>query len=151
MAAVYNCMPSFDELREGREIETAARTITEADIVNFAGVSGDYNYLHTDRERMSDTEYGEPIAHGALVFSVVTGLLWQSRHRRPDVVAFYGVDNMRFTAPVYAGDTVHAEAELVEKEARDHPEASGVVTNRVEAVNQEGETVLSCLMKALVR
>lgn len=144
-------MVDFDELREGRTVETAARTVTEADIVNFAGVSGDYNYLHTDAERMSGTEYGEPIAHGALVFSITTGLLWQSRHQRPDVVAFYGVDDLRFTAPVYAGDTVHAEATLVEKEPREHPEAQGVVTNQVETLNQDDETVLSCSMKALVK
>lgn len=144
-------MVTFEDLKKGRTIQTEARTLTEADIVNFAGVSGDYNYLHTDKETMSETEYGERIAHGALLFSVLTGLLWQSRHQRPDVVAFYGVDDMRFTAPVYPGDTLHAESEVIEKEDRDHPEANGVVTNKVEMMNQDGNTVLSCRMKALVR
>ncbi|MDY7083327.1 MAG: MaoC/PaaZ C-terminal domain-containing protein [Halobacteria archaeon] len=144
-------MPTFEELEEGRTFETTARTITEADIVNFAGVSGDFNYLHTDEETMSETEYGARIAHGALVFSVLTGLMWQSRHERPEVVAFYGVDNLRFTAPVFVGDTIHGEAELVEKQERDHPEASGTVRNHVEVINQDGETVLACDMTALVK
>ena len=132
-------------------METASRTITEADLVNFAGVSGDFNHLHTDSERMRESSFGERIAHGALVFSISTGLLWQTRKRPSHVVAFYGVDRLRFVAPVFVGDTIGVTTEVVEKEPRDHPVASGVIRYEVTVSNQEGETVLSCELLSLVR
>lgn len=141
----------FDDVELGDSFGTAGRTITEADIVNFAGVSGDFYYPHTDEEKMKKTGFGGRIAHGALVFSVMTGLVWQSEEERPEVIALYGIDEMRFTEPVYPGDTVHVEVEVVEKEPRDHPYGNGVVTNKCEVKNQDDETVLSCKMKTLVR
>ncbi|MDZ7687388.1 MAG: MaoC/PaaZ C-terminal domain-containing protein [Halobacteriales archaeon] len=140
----------FEDVEIGQTVRTEGRTITEADIVNFAGVSGDFYYPHTNEERMKQTGFDGRIAHGALVFSVMTGLLWQSSGDRPEVVALYGIDGMRFTNPVYPGDTIHVETEVVEKETRDHPYGNGVVTNEAGVVNQEGETVLSCEMKILV-
>ena len=132
---------------------TGGRTITEADVLNFAGVSGDFNALHTDAERMADTEYGERIAHGALVFSVATGLLWQARDEaeREHVVAFYGVDSLRFVAPVFLGDTVRVDVEVTDKERRDHPTATGVVRNAITVRNQRDETVLAAEFLTLVR
>ncbi|WP_435345603.1 MaoC/PaaZ C-terminal domain-containing protein [Haloarchaeobius sp. HRN-SO-5] len=141
---------SFDDTAVGDERSTSARTVTEADIVNFAGVSGDFNYLHTDAERMANSDFGERIAHGALVFSMMTGLLWQDRENE-DVVAFYGVDRLRFRAPTFVGDTVHVETEVVEKEARDHPEAAGVVREEAEVKTGDGTVVLSCELLALLR
>jgi len=144
-------MTGFADTEVGDSLVTPARTITEADVVNFAGVSGDFNYLHTDAEAMADTAFGRRIAHGALVFSVTTGLLWQAREEA-DVVAFYGVDRLRFTAPVFVGDTVHVELEVVETEPRpDHPDANGLVRYRSETVNQDGEVVLSCEPLSLLR
>lgn len=140
----------FEEVETGQSLETEARTITEADIVNFAGVSGDFYYPHTNEERMKNTGFESRIAHGALVFSVMTGLLWQSNEDRPEVVALYGIDEMRFTAPTYPGDTVHVETEVIDTEPKDHPYGNGVVTNHAEVKNQDGETVLSCDMKTLV-
>ena len=143
----------FDSIAVGDGYETRGRTITEADVANFAGVSGDFNHLHTDAEAMADTEFGERIAHGALVFSVLTGLLWQSRSEaeRENIVAFYGVDGLRFVRPAFIGETIHAEVETVEKTERDHPVATGVVRQQVDAVNQDGETVLTCEFLILVR
>jgi acyl dehydratase len=143
----------FDSTEVGDGYETRGRTITEADVVNFAGVSGDFNHLHTDAEAMADSAFGERIAHGALVFSVLTGLVWQSRSEaeREHVVAFYGVDRLRFVQPLRIGETIHAEIEVVDKERRDHPTATGVVRKQTEAVNQDGETVLSCEFLVLVR
>jgi acyl dehydratase len=69
----------FAGVEVGDARTTEARTITEADVTNFAGVSGDFNHIHTDAEAMADSGFGERIAHGALVFAVMTGLLWQSR------------------------------------------------------------------------
>lgn len=143
-------MTRFDEVEVGDTLETAGRTITEADVTNFAGVSGDFNHLHTDAERMRESGFGQRIAHGALVFSVATGLLWQARERPSHVVAFYGVDRLRFVAPVLVGDTIDVTTEVIEKEPRDHPVASGVVRYRTTVSNQDDETVLSCELLSLV-
>ena len=142
----------FEHATEGEVTTTQGRTITGADVVNFAGVSGDFNHLHTDEERMKESGFGERIAHGALVFSVMTGLLWQSRtpEEREAVVAFYGVDRLRFRAPTFVGDTVHVDIEVVEKEPKDHPEGNGVLTYDAEVVNQDDDVVLSCQLRSLV-
>lgn len=142
---------SFDELEVGREVTTASRTITEADVTNFAGVSGDFNDIHTSREAGEASDFGERVAHGALVFSVMTGLTWQAGDRTADTVALYGVDRVRFTAPVFIGDTVRVELEVAEKEPRDHPTASGVVRYDADVVNGRDEVVLSCELLSLVR
>ncbi|GAB3683524.1 MaoC/PaaZ C-terminal domain-containing protein [Salinarchaeum chitinilyticum] len=143
----------YDAIEVGDRTTTGGRTITEADVTNFAGVSGDFNHLHTDAEVMAETEYGERIAHGALVFSVATGLLWQERDdaEREHVVAFYGVDHLRFVRPCFIGDTIHVEHEVVEKEPRDHPVATGVVRYEVSVQNQRDETVLACKFLSLLR
>jgi acyl dehydratase len=136
----------FAGVEVGDSRVTEARTITEADVTNFAGVSGDFNHIHTDAERMQESPFGERIAHGALVFSVATGLLWRSRseEEREAVVAFYGIDHLRFVAPVFIGDTVHVEMEVIETEPTpDHPTAGGTVRYDVDIVNQDDETVIS--------
>lgn len=143
-------MTRFAEIEVGDVLETAGRTITEADLANFAGVSGDFNHLHTDAERMRDSSFGGRIAHGALVFSISTGLLWQARERPSHVVAFYGIDRLRFVSPVFVGETISVRSEVVEKEPRDHPAASGVVRYGTTVSNGEGETVLSCELLSLV-
>jgi 3-hydroxybutyryl-CoA dehydratase len=142
----------FETVEIGEQRETQARTITEADVMNFAGVSGDFNHLHTDAETMAESSFGERIAHGMLVFSVATGLLWQSRSEteRDAVVAFYGIDEVRFVGPTFIGDTIHVEIEVLDKEERDHPVATGVVRYDIEVVTQNGDTVLSCEMLSLV-
>lgn len=146
-------MPSgYNALSVGDRTVTQGRTITEADVVNFAGVSGDFNHIHTDAEAMADSGFGERIAHGALVFAAMTGLLWQSRdaEERESVVAFYGVDRLRFVNPCFIGDTIHVEREVVEKEPRDHPVAEGLVRYEIEVVNQDGEVVLACEFLSLL-
>ncbi|EMA47254.1 MaoC/PaaZ C-terminal domain-containing protein [Halococcus saccharolyticus] len=146
-------MSYFESVSVGDTSRTAGRTVTAADVTNFAGVSGDFNHHHTDAERMADTEYGGRIAHGAFVFSAMTGLLWQSRTQdeREDVIAFYGVDGLRFTAPTYVGDTIRVEIEVVEKKERDHPRAAGTVRYDAAVKAQDDETVLRCELLSLVR
>jgi acyl dehydratase len=143
----------FEEMEVGRTVRTGGRTITEADVTNFAGVSGDFNHLHTDAERMADSMFGERIAHGMLVFSAATGLVWQSRspEERAAVVAFYGIDRVRFRAPVFVGDTIHVELEVIDKEAREKGPGAGVITYDLEVLDGSGETVLSCEMRSLMR
>jgi acyl dehydratase len=136
---------TYDDIEVGDRVVTQGRTITEADVVNFAGVSGDFNHIHTDAEAMAESGYGEPIAHGALVFAVMTGLLWQSRGEteREAVVAFYGVDHLRFINPCFVGDTVHVEREVIEKQPSDHPQAAGTVRYDIQAVNQNDDVVIA--------
>lgn len=143
-------MTRFVDIEVGDTLETVGRTITGADVTNFAGVSGDFSHLHTDVERMSESEFGKRIAHGALVFSIATGLLWQARERPSHVVAFYGVDRLRFVAPVFIGDTISVTTEVVEKEPREHSVANGVVRYELTVSNQEDETVLSSELLSLV-
>lgn len=144
-------------MSDGRDVEvgahttTAARTVTEADVANFAGVSGDFNFLHTDEERMAESTFGERIAHGALVFSMMTGLLWQSRGNEADVVAFYGVDELRFVRPTLVGDTIHVESTVTAVEPYDHPVANELVRYDTEVVNQDDDVVLACELLSLHR
>lgn len=146
-------MTRFADVEVGDSFRTKGRTLTEVDVMNFAGVSGDFNHLHTDAERMERSDFGERIVHGALVFSVMTGLIWQSRdgRERDAVVAFYGVDRLRFVQPVLMGDTVHVESEVVGTDPRDHPVANGLVRYDTRVVNQHGDVVLACEFLSLLR
>jgi acyl dehydratase len=131
----------------GDTVSTGSRTITEADVVNFAGVSGDFNRLHVDRE--ADNPFGERIVHGALVFSVMTGLAWQARGGDAAPV-FYGVDDMRFVQPVFVDDTLRAELEVTEVVGAEMAGASYRLTQRAEVTNQDDEVVLSADLLALL-
>ena len=145
--------PSFFETATvGDRLVTQGRTITEADVVNFAGVSGDFNHLHTDADRMAESSFGERIAHGMLVLSVATGLLWQARTptERESVVAFYGIDELRFLAPTYIGDTIHVEREILATERKPDAPGTGTITYQVEVVTADERTILRCEMTSLV-
>lgn len=143
----------FYDIDEGDTDVTQGRTITEADVTNFAGVSGDFNHIHTDEERMGDSMFGERIAHGMLGVSVATGLLWQARTReeREAVVAFYGIDDLRFRQPLYIGDTIRVETEVLETREKEEGPGNGTVRNAVEIVNQRDQVVVSCEMTSLMR
>ena len=143
----------FADTEEGDTAVTQGRTITEADVTNFAGVSGDFNHLHTDEERMSESMFGERIAHGMLVVSAAIGLLWQDRtpEARDAVVAFYGIDDLRFRQPTHIGDTIRVETEVLETRVKEEGMGNGTVRNAVEIKNQRDQTVVSCEMTSLLR
>lgn len=143
----------FHRIEEGETTVTGGRTITEADVMNFAGVSGDFNHIHTDEERMDGSIFGERIAHGMLVLSAATGLIWQYRslEMRDAVVAFYGLDDLRFRKPVYTGDTIHVKMEVVETTPRPDGPGNGTVTFALEIKNQRDEVVISCEMTSLLK
>ena len=130
----------FDEFAVGDRFQTARRTITQADIVNFAGVSGDFNAPHMDHEFCRTQPYGEPIAHGPLVFAVSTGLLCQSGLNDGTLVAMLGIDKWRIHAPVKVGDTLHLTMEVIETRLTSQGNR-GVVGFRREIVNQRGVAV----------
>jgi len=138
----------FEEFTIGERFTTQGRTVTECDIVSFAGLSGDYNPLHIDEEFAHQSRFKRRIAHGALTFSVLTGFWDQLGIIKETVVAFYGVDSMRFLRPVFIGDTLSGLLEVVEKEERDR---DGIVTLRNEMRNHRKELVMVCTTKLLMK
>ena len=125
------------------------RTITETDIVNFAGLSGDFVELHTNAEYAKRGPFGRRIAHGALIFSVSTGLLVQMPGDPEAIVAFYGVDKMRFVAPVFIGDTIHLSRRVIEKQLKNAER--GVVAFENTVLNQDAKTVLVYIARLMVK
>ena len=122
----------------GEEYVSPGRTVTEADIVLFAGLSGDYNVLHTDAEFMKSSIYGERIAHGLLGLSIQSGLL--SRGMRPyATLAFLGI-RWKFKGPIRIGDTIKVKAKVIAKRETSKP-GQGIVTLERQVVNQKGEVV----------
>jgi 3-hydroxybutyryl-CoA dehydratase len=136
----------FEDHRLGSTTRTRSRTVTEADVVGFAGLSGDWHPLHTDVEYAARGPFGERIAHGMLVLSIATGL---APLDVDTVQAFYGIDKLRFINPTKLGDTIHVETEVVELVPRG--ESSGVVCNQVSIVNQHDQVVASAQFRMLVR
>jgi acyl dehydratase len=139
----------FDDFEVGEELMTAGRTITETDIVNFAGITGDWNEIHTNKELAAQSLFGERIAHGALIFSIATGLSVRLGHTADTVIAFYGLDRLRFVKPTLIGDTVRVRQRVQEKNERDR--SSGIVTILNEVVNQKDEVVVSYISKVLLK
>lgn len=134
----------FEDISVGDRNKTPTRTITETDIVNFASLSGDWFPLHTDAVYAAQTMYGERVAHGMLVLSVVTGLITL----KPGAVqAFHGIEGLRFRRPTFIGDTIHAETEVLELESR---EGNGLVTSGLTVKNQRDETVTTARFRWLV-
>jgi acyl dehydratase len=128
----------FEDLQIGDEYTSPGRTVTEADIVIFAGVSGDYNVLHTDAEHMKSSTFGERIAHGLLVLSIQQGLLDRAMPARDDE-RLVGL-KWKFRGPVKIGDTIHVRARIAAKKDADKPQWGQVTVER-RVVNQLGEVV----------
>lgn len=128
----------YDDLELGQQWDSPGRTITECDIVNFAGFSGDYNPMHIDHEFAKDTPFRRPIAHGFGVFSISSGLSVQVPPVR--TVALLGIRDWKFMNPVYAGDTIHVVTRVVEKILRGRGRRGEIVWYKG-IVNQEGRIV----------
>ena len=138
----------FEDLKIGEHFETPRRTVTEADIVNFAGISGDYNPLHIDEEFAKKTRFGARIAHGVLTLSIMTGLWARLGILEGTVEAFYGIERLRFTKPVYIGDTLHVKMKVVDNEEKGQ---SGMILVENTVLNQKSETVMVCTTNLLVK
>jgi len=105
----------FEDFKVGDRFYSLGRTITEADLVAFAGISGDYFQLHTNEEFGKRGPYKGRVAHGTLILAATIGLMVQSGLWRENVLSWLGTRELRLTAPVRIGDTVHAEEEVLEK------------------------------------
>src|SRR5918999_935554 len=139
----------YEDFEIGEEVVTAGRTITETDIINFAGITGDWNEIHTNKELAERGPFKQRIAHGALVFCVATGLSVRLGQTADTVIAFYGLDRLRFVKPTFIGDTIRVRQKIESKSERD--DAGGIVTILNEVVNQREEVVVSYTAKVLIK
>ena len=138
----------FEDIQVGDEYLSPGRTVTEADIVAFAGLSGDYNILHTDAEHMKASVFGERIAHGLLALSIQQGLLGRSMPERSGE-RFVGL-KWKFRGPIKIGDTLHVQARIAAKKEADEP-GWGLVTMERQILYQRGEVVQEGETEHLVR
>ena len=138
-------MKYFEDYEIGEKFVTRARTITETDIVMFAAFSGDWYPLHVDVEYARKSPFGERIAHGMLVLSVMSGLMPLYEMA---IVAFYGMDKVRFTAPTKIGDTLRVQMTVTEK--KDKGDTGGVVTFENRVMNQRDEEAAVTTIKAMI-
>lgn len=136
----------FEDLAEGDCWRSLGRTITETDVVNFAGISGDFDPLHMDHEFARQTPFGKPIAHGLLGLSLVAGL--SSHFPCVKTIAFMKIEKWEFLKPLYIGDTVHAETQVVSKQLNGR--RTGYVTWTRRLVNQAGDVVQAGVFQTLV-
>jgi oxepin-CoA hydrolase/3-oxo-5,6-dehydrosuberyl-CoA semialdehyde dehydrogenase len=142
----------FEEINIGDTLYTHRRTVTEADIVNFAGISGDFFYAHTDETSLEGSIFERRVAHGYFIISAAAGLFVDPK--KGPVLANYGLDSLRFTQPVYVGDTIAVRLTCkrkTRKEDREGQIPQGVVEWDVEVKNQRGETVATETVLTLVQ
>jgi len=140
----------WEDWEIGKEYVSASRTITEADIVHFAGISGDYNPLNIDEEYCKKTIFGTRIAHGPLVYSIAAGLLFQLHLYDDTLIAFLGFDSLKFTKHVIAGDTITAKISVLEKRETSKPDR-GVMKRSLKVYNQNNEMVQDAVQAFLLK
>jgi acyl dehydratase len=139
----------LEDLEVGQKLATAGRTITEADIVHFAGLSGDYNALHTNEVHAAAGPFGRRIAHGLLGLAITSGLLARLGILDENVLAFREL-TCKFRRPVFIGDTIHAQAAVTEVKVLPRV-GGGLVAFEVKLYNQDGKVVQAGTWKVLVR
>jgi 3-hydroxybutyryl-CoA dehydratase len=139
----------FEEFEVGQEIITPGRTISESDIVGFAGLSGDYNQIHTNAVFAVNTPFGQRVAHGILVLSIVSGLAMRTGVLEGTVIAFREINNWKFTNPVFIGDTIHAELHVIETKAIPRI-GGGSIIIEIMVKNQRDEVTMKGTWTALV-
>lgn len=142
----------YEDLNIGEVWHTPSRTITTADIVSFAGLSGDYNRGHVDDEYAKQTPFGRRIAHGLLVLSVLSGLVTRTLANQFMEKNLLGLLNVEcsFPKPTFAGDTIRGEVELTEKRVTSKGDR-GIATFRRRAINQRDEIVVDSEFKLMIK
>lgn len=138
----------FEDLAVGDEWESPGRTVTEADVVNFAGLSGDFNTLHMDHEKARQGPFRKPVAHGLLGLSLASGLT--SYSPKIETLAFLCILEWKFLQPILLGDTIHVVTRVHDLKPTGRGRR-GIVTWYRQLVNQRGETVQEGLTQTLVR
>jgi acyl dehydratase len=146
MAARTDELLHFEDIEVGDSWTSPARTVTEADVVNFAGLTGDYTPLHIDHEYAKKSPYGRPIAHGLLGLSLMAGL--SSGHPNVHTAALIRVNDWKFLRPIFLGDTIHVVTEVMEKLVTGRKR--GKVRWRRQLINQQGDVVQEGELETLV-
>lgn len=129
----------FEEFEEGEEILSPGRTVTEADVVNFAGISGDFNPLHTDEEYAKKTMFGTRIAHGLLGLAITSGLRAKTGVLDGTGMAFLDL-KLTFKGAIFIGDTLTLRMKVKKKRETKKPDR-GIIIMDVDLLNQKGEVV----------
>jgi acyl dehydratase len=140
----------FEDVEPGFRFTSAGRTVTEAGLVNFAGVTGDFNPLHLDAEYAAASIYGQRVAHGTLVLSFAVALRQRSGLFDGTLMGLLEVRSWRFLRPVFVGDTIAVETEVTELRETSRPDR-GVMTQRLNVLNQHTEVVNEGELVALLR
>ena len=139
----------FEEFTAGQRYTTPGRTVTESDIVGFAGLTGDFNSIHTDAVYAKASPFGERVAHGMLGISFAVGLAVRSGILEGTVLAFREIKEWKFTQPIHIGDTIHVEIEVNETKAFPRL-GGGMVTLVLNVLNQEAVSVMKGSLAVLI-
>ena len=133
---------TYDDLVVGMSFRSPGRTITDADLVAFAGLTGDFSELHTSDVYAKSSQFGRRVAHGMLGLAYAHGLMWaRTGELRETAVAFLGISDWRFVGPIFVGDTIFVDYRIAElRDSRSKP-TQAIATFDVEVVNQDDAVV----------
>ena len=139
----------FEEFEVGMKFLSPGRTLTESDIVTFAGLSGDYTQIHTNAEFSKLTPVGQRVAHGLLGLSIASGLAVRTGVLEGTVIAFREIVDWKFVNPLFIGDTVHVSLEVMETKALPRM-GGGAVNIELRLLNQDDQVVMKGIWKVLI-
>ena len=140
----------FEEFEVGQSITSVGRTVTEADVVAFAALSGDWTRIHTDSVYAAQHPFGQRVAHGLLVVSIASGLVVRLGFIEETVLAFREIDTWKFSLPVFIGDTVYVRATVTETKSMPRL-GGGQVKFKIEILNQNDKVVMKGIWSLLVK
>ncbi len=140
----------FEEFEPGQSITSGGRTVTEADVVGFAALTGDWTPIHTDAVYAAGHPFGQRVAHGLLGMSIAVALAMRMGFLDDTVLAFREISDWKFSQPIHLGDTIHMRATVVETRAVPRLKG-GQVTLEVEILNQEEKIVQHGIWAMLVK
>jgi len=133
---------AYGDLHVGMSFRSPGRTITDADLVAFAGLTGDYSELHTSDVYAKSSQFGRRVAHGMLGLAYAHGLMWaRTGELRETAVAFLGISNWKFVGPIFVGDTIFVDYRIAELRDSKSKPSQAIATFDVELVNQHGRVV----------
>ena len=140
----------YEDYHLGELFVSPGRTVTETDLILFSGITGDWHLMHTNVEYARKSKFGERIAHGMLILSIGTALLFRLGDYvffPKSFIAFYGIDKLRFVKPVLIGDTISCQAEVTEMEEKDAKR--GIITYDTRINNQRDELVVLMIQRVV--
>jgi 3-hydroxybutyryl-CoA dehydratase len=141
----------YEDYHTGEVFVSPGRTVTETDLILFSSITGDWHLMHTNIEYARKSQFGQRIAHGMLILSIGTALLFRLGDNvlfPKSFIAFYGIDKLRFLKPVFLGDTISCRAEVSEMEEKDA--TRGIITYDTKITNQREELVVLMIQRVIV-